>query len=167
MKFTSAKSLIVLTALVCSCALSSQAQQATPGGAGSQGNLAIEGSWRVTVQLKRCDNGNPIGDPFQSLVSLIRGGTQVETTANASFYPDERGPGHGNWRPLGPYTYSADSEAFITSSGQLSKVQTISQQIQYDSAHDTWTSNAVVQFFNPSGQLLGKACAGAGAIRFP
>ena len=92
---------------------------------------------------------------------------QVETTSSPSFYPAERGPGHGNWTVLGPNSYGANSMAFITNQGQLAKIQTISQQIQYDPHSDTWTSVAVVQFFDPAGHMLGSGCADASATRFP
>jgi hypothetical protein len=166
MKVNSARFLLSTIALLCGLAVAGGAQQ-TSASAGLFGAAPIEGSWRVSVQLKDCTSGNPIGDPFQSLVSLSRGGVQVETTSNPSFYPAERGPGHGNWTVLGPNLYGANSMAFITNQGQLAKIQTISQQIQYDRHSDTWTSTAVVQFFDPSGHLVASGCAWASAARFP
>src|SRR5690349_21278165 len=106
MKIISAKSLVLVTALLCSLAVAGRAQQTSATNFWLLAGAPVEGSWRVSVQLKDCNSGDPIGDPFQSLVSLIRGGVQVETTANSNFYPAERGPGHGNWTVLGPRTYN-------------------------------------------------------------
>lgn len=57
--------------------------------------------------------------------------------------------------------------AFITLNGQLTKLQTITQQIRYAARTDTWTSNAAVDFYDPSGHLLANGCASASAGRFP
>ena len=55
----------------------------------------LEGTWSFQVTLRDCSSGAPLGVPFYSLLTFNEGGTMTETTANAMFYPAERGPGHG------------------------------------------------------------------------
>ena len=124
----------------------------------------LEGTWTVQVTQVDCQSGNPLGNPFQSLLTFGRGGTLTETTSNPNFFPAERGPGHGVWAYKQP-AYSAASTAFITSNGALVKTQTITQNIQLGNG-DQLTSAATVQFFDPSGNLLGSGCATATGRRF-
>ena len=126
----------------------------------------LEGTWRVTVQLHMCGTTTNIGGPFQSLLTFGRGGTLVEDTANAMFYPAFRSPGHGIWNGQGG-TYSASSMAFITSNGALVMTQRIDQTIVMgdDSNHFTVT-NAKVRFFDPSGNFFKQGCANAVGLRY-
>jgi hypothetical protein len=167
MTLSSAKSILLTAAFLFSLVAAGNAQATSQAGGGSSSGASIEGTWRVTVQLQDCTSGNPLGAPFPSLVTLARGGTQTETTANPNFYPAERSSGHGSWSIAGRDTYQAASTAFITLNGQLAKTQTITQRIQLDRRTDTWNSAAVVQFFDPSGNLVASGCAGATAVRFP
>jgi hypothetical protein len=81
------------------------------------------------------------------------------------FYPAERSPGHGTWSKTGWRTYQASSTAFITLDGALQKIQVIRQEIKFGDNRDEYSSNANVQFFDPSGNLLASACARAEAQR--
>jgi hypothetical protein len=127
---------------------------------------SLEGTWRVTVTQHVCTTGAEVGMPFKSLLSFAPGGTVTETTSNPMFFPAERGPGHGVWQRTGLRTFTANSEAFITVNGELTKRQIISQSItvSVDSSH--LTSNATVEFLDPSGALLMKGCATAVAQRY-
>jgi hypothetical protein len=124
----------------------------------------LEGTWTVTVTVVDCQSGNPLGNPFQSLLTFGRGGTLTETTANPMFFPAERGPGHGYWN-FKHHSYNAVSTAFITSSGVLAKTQTITQNIHMGNS-DQLTSAATVQFFDPAGNVLASGCATAAGQRF-
>jgi len=124
----------------------------------------LEGTWTVTVSVVDCQSGNPLGNPFQSLLTFARGGALTETTANPMFFPAERGPGHGYWT-FQRHAYNAVSTAFITSNGVLAKTQTISQKIQMTNS-DQLSSVATVQFFDPAGNLLVSGCALATGQRF-
>ncbi len=121
----------------------------------------LEGTWTVQVQLVDCTSGTAIGNPFSSLLTFARGGTQTETTANPMFFPAERGPGHGVWRKVGKRNYSATSMAFITLNGVLVKNQKIIQAIQVADGGDSFTSAASVEFSDPAGKLLATGCATA------
>ena len=91
----------------------------------------------------------------------------TETTDNPMFYPAFRGPGHGVWSHTGRRTYSADSLAFVTVNGALAKTQKISQTIEIgDDPNQFTTTEASVQFFDPSGNLLVSGCASAVGQRF-
>lgn len=126
----------------------------------------IVGTWRVTVTTHNCATGTPVGMPFQSLLTFAPGGVMTETTANAMFFPADRGPGHGVWSSLGGNSYRAESIAFITVNGALVKTQVITQGIHLDGDGDEFTSNAKVAFYDPSGALLMRGCADATGRRF-
>ena len=51
----------------------------------------LEGSWTVKVTQHNCATGDPVGEPFLSLLTFSRGGTLVESTANPMFFPAVRG----------------------------------------------------------------------------
>jgi hypothetical protein len=124
----------------------------------------IQGTWRVTVTLRNCQNGDPIGNPFPSLLTFNQGGTLNESTANPQFYPNLRLPGEGYWNFLGNQSYQASSIAFITYNGGLVMTQRIDQHIALDG--DKLQSDATVTFFDPQGKLIKKGCATAVAVRY-
>lgn len=126
----------------------------------------LEGTWTVQVQLVDCTTGNPIGNPFPSLLTFARGGTETETTANPMFFPAERSPGHGVWSRIDKHNYRATSTAFITLNGSLAKTQKITQAIQMADSGDSFTSTASVEFFDPAGNLLVTGCATAAGQYF-
>jgi hypothetical protein len=127
----------------------------------------LEGTWVVTVTLQNCATKAQIGNPFQSLLTFARGGTMTETTSNSMFFPALRSPGHGVWKRTGRETYKASSLAFITLNGVLVKTQKISQVIEMEDDPDSFnTTEASVQFFDPSGNLLTTGCAVAKGKRF-
>lgn len=127
----------------------------------------LEGTWVVTVTLQNCATGAQIGTPFQSLLTFARGGTMTETTSNSMFFPALRSPGHGVWKRTGRETYKASSLAFITLNGALVKTQKISQVIEMEDDPDSFnTTEASVQFFDPSGNPLTTGCAVAKGKRF-
>ncbi len=135
----------------------------------------LEGTWTVTVTLRDCQAGSPLGNPFRSLLSFARGGTVTETTANPSFFPAVRSPGHGVWGAQRieagsasgrGRSYDAATTAFLTVDGVLTRTQKITQSIRMGDDPDTFDSDASVQFFDPAGRLLVTACATAVGQRF-
>lgn len=127
----------------------------------------LEGTWQVQVVQVNCQTGATVGLPFSSLLTFARGGTMTETTDNPMFYPAVREPGLGVWHRLQGSTYYAASMAFITLNGVLAKTQKISQTIEVGPGPDQFTTTqAAVQFFDPSGNLLGAGCAVATGVRF-
>jgi hypothetical protein len=134
--------------------------------AGEFDGSRLEGTWTVQVQLVDCTTGNPLGNPFLSLLTFARGGTETETTANPMFFPAERSPGHGVWSRIDKHNYLATSTAFITLNGALVKKQKITQNIQMGGSSDSFTSTASVEFFDPAGNLLATGCATAAGQYF-
>ncbi len=127
----------------------------------------LQGTWLVQVVQVNCLTGATVGSPFSSVLTFARGGTMTETTDNPMFYPAVREPGLGVWNRLHGNTYYAASMAFITSAGVLIKTQKISQTIEVGPGPDEFsTTQAAVQFFDPSGNLLGAGCAVATGTRF-
>ncbi len=126
----------------------------------------LEGTWIVTVSQHDCSSGKILGASFQSLLTFDRGGTMTETTSNPMFFPADRGPGHGIWNYTGHHTFDAASLAFITMNGGLVKTQKITQKIEMDNDNQFTTTDASVQFFDPSGKLLLTGCATATGQRF-
>ena len=84
------------------------------------------------------------------------------------FFPAFRGPGHGVWNRTGLRTYTASSLAYITLNGVLIKKQRITQTIEMgdDDPNSFNTTEASVQFYDPSGNLLATGCAAATGKRF-
>jgi hypothetical protein len=153
-------SLAVLAGLCLSVA-SAQAQTSALTG------KELEGTWKVEVTQRDCNTGDPLGTPFQSLLTFANGGTMTETTDNPLFFPAERSPGHGVWSSKGESRYTAATTAFVTLNGALTKTQTIRQTIEMgDDPNRFTTVKATVQFFDPNGTLLVTGCATATGVRF-
>ena len=153
-------SLAVLAGLLLSVA-SARAQSSVPTG------KELEGTWKVEVTQRDCSTGDPLGPPFQSLLTFASGGTMTETTDNPMFFPAERSPGHGVWSFKGGSRYTAATTAFVTLNGALAKTQKITQTIEMgDDLNRFTTVKATVQFFDPNGKLLVTGCATATGVRF-
>ena len=133
---------------------------------GSDEGQKLEGTWKVTVTLRDCSVGTPIGSPFLSLLTFARGGTLTESTSSPMFFPALRGPGHGVWSKTGGNTYAASSMAMITVNGVLARTQTITQKIEVNTDDSFTTTSATVKFFAPDGTQVGAGCATATGPRF-
>ena len=128
----------------------------------------LEGSWTVQVTQRGCQTGAPLGPPFLSMLTFVRGGTLIETTSSPVFFPAVRGPGHGVWSHsgLGLHTFKAVSTAFITSNGVLVKTQTITQKIEMGANPDSFTTpSASVVFVPADGGPTITGCASATGTR--
>ncbi len=126
---------------------------------------SLRGTWRVDITLRNCVTGAPLGVPFQSLLTFDRGGTMTETTSNGSFFPAERGPGHGIWQRTDVEGYRALSLAYITLNGVLVKTQSIDQRIVLLDGDHFRTTSAAVSFVKPDGSPAGAGCATANGKR--
>ncbi|MEO8726354.1 MAG: hypothetical protein ABI383_09525 [Acidobacteriaceae bacterium] len=127
----------------------------------------LHGTWIVAVQIRNCQTGAPLGMPFRSLLSFAAGGTVTETTENPMFYPALRGPGHGIWSRTGSHNFKASTTAFIALNGSLVKTQRIGQNIEISTDPNQFTTtSAVVEFFDPDGNLIQKGCASAVGVRY-
>lgn len=156
--------LAVALALVASLgARTGQAQGAT-----------IEGVWMVTVTLRTCDTGAPLGQPFYSLVTFLRGGTLYESTTALAFAPGQRPPAHGTWRPDGGRGYIQKAVALIGfttppnppfNPGFEAGWQTITHRVELIDA-DNMESSGTNAFYRTSGELYRTGCSTAVGKRF-
>jgi len=126
---------------------------------------ALKGTWLFQISIQDCNSGVPLGQPFESLLTFANGGTLTKTTANPTFYPAVRSPGHGVWKTSGHHTYQATSTAFVTLNGVLARTQTISQTIEVLTEDTLRTTDASVTFYKPDGTLLASGCAAATGTR--
>jgi hypothetical protein len=89
---------------------------ATAGGvraSASGSREGIEGTWAVQVTLRDCATNAALGPPFNSLVTLHRGGTLSESAGSLAFAPGQRSPGHGTWTREGRRTFDQRMVALI------------------------------------------------------
>lgn len=77
------------------------------------GPRAIEGVWAMSLTLRDCATGAPLGPPFRSLLTFHRGGTLSESAGTTQFAAGQRSPGHGVWSFSGANRYAARFVAMI------------------------------------------------------
>lgn len=135
---------------------------------------SLRGVWLVQVQqLTSCSGGTPL-PAFWSTLTFADGGTLTGSTLNQAFAPGQRGPDQGGWAPAPGGGFTASSLAFIqfttapsppTSPGFQAGAQLIDQHITM--ADDgTFTSDAVVTFFDLGASPYRQGCAVATGRRF-
>ena len=123
----------------------------------------IEGTWRVQVTLRNCQNGAELR-VFPALLTFAKGGTLTGTSTVLS--SGLRSPDHGVWSHLGGNKYRAADDAFIFNpAGVWVSTQRLYQNIELAADADTFTSNATTEFFDTFGSLTSTGCATAVATR--
>jgi hypothetical protein len=148
------------------CVLSMAQAAGAQAEAWDRGAGRLEGSWTVKVTQHNCETGDPVGNPFLSLLTFSQGGTLLESTSNPMFFPAVRGDGHGVWSATGRQTYRALSTAFITLNGELVKTQTITQKIEMGADSNTFeVPSASVVFVPADGGPTITGCATATGTR--
>jgi hypothetical protein len=148
------------------CVLSMAQAARAQAEAWDRGDGRLEGSWTVKITQHNCETGDPVGNPFLSLLTFSQGGTLVESTSNPMFFPAIRGDGHGVWSATGRQTYRALSTAFITLNGELVKTQTITQKIAMGADPNTFeVHSASVVFVPADGGSTITGCATATGTR--
>jgi hypothetical protein len=85
----------------------------TTARAEGQGARAIEGVWAMSITLRDCSTGAPLGPPFRSLLTFHQGGTVSESPGGTQFAPGQRSPGHGVWSHAGPSRFMARIVAMV------------------------------------------------------
>lgn len=152
---------------------------ATPALAGGSSDrdltasLKIEGVWGVTVTLRDCATGNPLGLPFQSLLTFEDSGTISESAGALSFAPNQRSEGHGVWKKLGPGVFSQRTIALLRFEtapnppmpGFLAGWQVIDHVVTMQD-QDNFTSGGTGDFYDTQGQLYRSGCSTAVGRRF-
>lgn len=115
--------------------------------------MGLGGTWRVTVTLKNCQTGAPLGNPFHSLLIFAHGGTMSGATSNPAFLAGQRSGDAGVWSRTKGRKYSAVSEAFVLFSGGpfSAGVQTITHDITLMDGGNGFADAALVQFHDVNG----------------
>jgi len=136
--------------------------------------MSIEGVWVVRVTTRDCATGNPLGLPFNSLLTFGKDGSLIESTGALAFAPGQRTNAHGAWRRLGAQTYAQSVMAIIRfttdpvppfNPGFLAGAQTIDQTIE-QSAPDAFTSSGTTTFYDENGDPYRNGCATAIGRRY-
>jgi len=127
-----------------------------------KGARAIEGTWMVTVTLRNCDTGDPLGT-FKAMDLFIQGGSVVDTNAAPTA---TRGPGFGSWEYSGVQEFTATLRFFIYNpDGSFAGVRRIAQNITMGFDNNSWESTVTNIIFNPAGTPIATGCATASAVR--
>jgi hypothetical protein len=132
----------------------------------------LAGTWRVELRQSDCVAGVQ-GPPFQSFLTFDGSGTLIGTTMAPAFLAGQRSPDHGIWNHKHGEKYTAASEAFLLFDseprppfpGFRAGTQRISQDIELKN-RDEFTSAAVVEFFDTTGNIVMTGCANAIGRRF-
>lgn len=90
--------------LLCVCALTGIVPTVH---AQDRGARAIEGVWAMSLTLRDCTTGAPLGPPFRSLLTFHNGGTLSESAGTTQFAAGQRSPGHGVWTFGGANSFTA------------------------------------------------------------
>jgi hypothetical protein len=118
----------------------------------SAGPAGLEGTWRVEIIASDCAGHER--PPFWAFLTFARGGTMTGTTTNQAF-PGTRTPDHGSWTRVGPFAFTATSEAFIlfgTPPAPAPWAHRLTQSITMLTA-DEFESVATSEFYVASGPL--------------
>jgi hypothetical protein len=122
----------------------------------------VEGSWRVDVTPRACDNGAPAGQPlgpaFPTLNTYHVGGTLSEHGSALS--PAQRGSGHGIWKRTGygSFTYRLTFQIFDPS-GLLAATQNVTSNLTVAPKGNTFTGTSTFTRTDVSGNVEALRCA--------
>jgi hypothetical protein len=130
----------------------------------------LQGSWQARITPYVCGSNPIVSFPeraFDSMFTFAAGGTMTEATANSSFQPGQRGPGHGHWSRTDRRSYDAVFQAFVLSTaGPYTRgTQRVELEIDLVDA-DHLTSELVVTFRDLQGGVVPPGgCATVAAVR--
>jgi hypothetical protein len=149
---------------------------ALPGAAAAERRLAeeegsaagIHGAWAITVTLRDCATGAPLGPAFPSLVTYAAGGTLVESAGGGAFAPGQRSDGHGTWTRQDGSSYVSRIVALLHFStdpqppapGFEAGWQIVDHKVQLI-GHEFLTSQGTVRFYDAEGALYRSGCSSA------
>ena len=134
----------------------------------------LEGTWLVQVTLRDCSTNNPIGQPFNALVTFHRGGTISESTSSRAFAIGQRSDGQGNWGAEGNHTYNQRMVNLINfdtapnlpvTPGFFAGWSIVSQTLELTDANHG-TSSGTNEFYKLDGTLYRTGCSSAVSVRF-
>ncbi|HVS61979.1 MAG TPA: hypothetical protein VMT85_00620 [Thermoanaerobaculia bacterium] len=144
----------------------------------------IEGVWGVTVTVRHCETGAPLGLPFQTLHTYHEGaapdgrsrrasGTVSISVGSLAFAPNQRSEGHGVWAKLGPGTFRQRTITLIRFEtapqpplpGFLAGWEVIEQVITMLD-EDEFNAEGTSRFYDTQGELYRSGCSTTVGQRF-
>jgi hypothetical protein len=150
----------------------------------SASKKGLAGTWFVQVTLRDCTTHNPLGLPFNSLVTFHRGGTVSESTSSLAFAIGQRSAGTGTWAFDGHHEYTQRLVALINfdtpanlpgtpgfnpalpvSPGFFTGWSTVTHTSELTDA-DHGTSSGTNAFYKVDGTLYRTGCSTAVSTRF-
>lgn len=124
---------------------------------------ALEGSWNSQVTIRNCQTGDEIRN-FPAMNTFMQGGTMQEYGVGSGLL---RGSGHGVWTYLSGRRFSSNFQFFrYNADGTFAGRQINRRQLELSRFGSTLNVTATVEVYNPTGVLVGTACATEFATRF-
>lgn len=145
--------------------VSLQAQSKNDSETSFQSANRIVGAWETTVQPRNCETGDPVGAPFNGVITFNEGGTVAEYGANPT--TPYRTPGHGVWASNGGGSSYMMRFSFmpLTPAGVPVGRLRVSQNIELPRFSDESTSSGGFVLTNFAGVVLATGCTSSTAVR--
>jgi hypothetical protein len=119
----------------------------------------LPGVWDSTVTTKDCTTGTPLMT-FRAMNQSAPGGSVVATSTVAPY------PSLGTWRRLEGRSYSAEIRFFrYDATGVFLGPQQTTRTIELSETGDAYTSEAFIEVFDTSDNLISTFCADEAATR--
>ena len=124
----------------------------------------LEGVWDIQVTGRNCQTGEVIR-VFPSMFTMMQGGTMKEWGSGNA--PSTRGSGHGVWSHQNGRRYTSAFQFFrFNADGTHAGRQIIRQQIELSRSGNSFTSTALAQVFDVSGNVIANNCSTGVGTRF-
>ncbi|MBA2606533.1 MAG: hypothetical protein H0U96_06665 [Acidobacteria bacterium] len=133
---------------------------------------SIVGAWRTAVTQRNCQTDLPLAPASRGLLTFNEGGTLSEYNAGPALSPAMRSPGHGVWLRLREREYSFvfiinrydASGVFIGTTKiraalELGASGNFFNDAAISASRNVFTTNAAVEIFDASDNLIGRGCA--------
>lgn len=117
----------------------------------------IEGTWRVEVTQRNCQNGAAIRT-FPGLNTYLPGGALIATGASSS--PALISTGHGVWEHAGGRNFTGTLVFFrFLPDGTYAGTTKVTRSLELDGTGDEFTSTESIELADPNGNVVGTGCA--------
>ena len=159
--------LIALAAVLFAASSTAIAQSEESGSARGREETwrdGLEGTWRAQLTVRDCQNPNTVLRTFPAIFAYAKGGTLTFTTGGQP--PSLNTPGLGVWNHMYGSTYSAVSEAFISSSaGAWTSTQRLTRVIVVSRDAKSYTDTVALEILDTHGSVMVTGCATSVASR--
>ena len=129
---------------------------------------SIKGAWRTAVTQRNCQTGLPLAPALRGLLTFNEGGTLSEYNSPGP-NPAVRSPGHGVWErknglqqnlfsPIKQYSFVFVVNRY-DASGVFISSQKVTATLELSASGNGFTTNAAVEIFDASDNLIGTGCA--------